>query len=114
MESGAEVIITSTDQENFRFRHTILTLVQERRLPAIHAYADIARAGGLVSYGVDFDEQSRMAARYVDRLFKGATPGELPFVQPTKWLVVVNLKTAKALGLAFPESLLARADEVIE
>jgi putative ABC transport system substrate-binding protein len=84
------------------------------RLPAIYAESDYARAGGLVTYGANFDELYRRAAHYVDRILKGAKPAELPVEQPTKFELVINMKTAKALRIAIPQSVLVRADRVIE
>ena len=89
-------------------------LAARARLPAIYISADLVRAGGLMSYGPNFSELSRRAASYVDRILKGAKPAQLPVEQPTKFDLVINLRTAKALGLTIPPSLLLRADHVIE
>ena len=89
-------------------------LAQQHRVPAIHSYRTTVAQGGLMSYGPDPFDNFRRSASYVDRIFKGAKPADLPVQQPTKFELTINLKTAKALGIEIPPSLLARADEVIE
>jgi putative ABC transport system substrate-binding protein len=97
------------------FHHKLIVELAARyRLPAIYPFGYFAVAGGLVAYGPDVTDQFRRAATYVDRIFQGEPPGDLPVQQPTKFELVINLKTAKALGLTVPPTLLARADEVIE
>src|SRR5262249_15896785 len=92
----------------------IVGLAQRYRMPDIHAFAEVAGVGGLVSYGLNWDDQFRRTAEYVDRILKGAKPAELPVEQPTKVELVINLKTAKAIGVDIPPTLLTRADRVIE
>jgi putative ABC transport system substrate-binding protein len=92
----------------------IVEIVARHRLPAIYVEGSYLEDGGLMSYSQDWDEQFRQAASYVDRILRGAKPGDLPIEQPTKFKLVINLKTAKAIGLTVPQSLLATADEVIE
>ena len=95
-------------------RNLIIRLAAQYKLPAVYWARNFVADGGLISYGSDTVDPFRQAAGYVDRILKGEKPGDLPVQAPTKYELVINLKTAKALGLSVPQSLLARADEVIE
>jgi putative ABC transport system substrate-binding protein len=98
----------------FQYRASIVDFAAKRRLPAMHPFRESVEAGGLIAYSVNLAELNRRAAEYVDKILKGAQPADLPIEQPTKFELVINLKTAKALGLTIPPSLLGRADEVIQ
>ena len=95
-------------------RKLIITMAAQHRLPAIYTFPFFVKDGGLISYGVDLGNQYQQAASYVDRILRGEKPADLPVQAPTKYQSVINLKTAKALGLDIPPTLLALADEVIE
>jgi putative tryptophan/tyrosine transport system substrate-binding protein len=95
-------------------RGQINTLAQGARLPTIYAIREFVVAGGLMSYGTNFPDLFRRAAEFSDKILRGAKPADIPVEQPTKFDLVINLKTAKALGLTVPDKLLALADEVIE
>jgi putative ABC transport system substrate-binding protein len=107
-------LLVLPDVSTVNHRSLIIALASRHRLPAIYPYRFFAASGGLLSYGVDVADVFRRAASYVDRILKGTSPGELPIQAPAKYELVINLKTAKALGLEVPPTLLARADEIIE
>jgi putative tryptophan/tyrosine transport system substrate-binding protein len=113
-QEHAGAVIVSGETENFGYRWAIVGLAEETRLPMFYPYREFVELGGLMSYGVDIPDAFRRLAGYVDRILKGARPGDLPIYQATKLELVLNMKTAKTLGLTVPETLLARADEVIE
>jgi putative ABC transport system substrate-binding protein len=107
-------MIVGPDPLFFERRTQVLEFARTARLPAMYPFRDFVDAGGLMSYSLSFLEASRGAARYVDRILKGAKPADLPVEEPTKFELVINLKTARSLGLTVPPSLLLRADQVIE
>jgi putative tryptophan/tyrosine transport system substrate-binding protein len=107
------LVLTSSPNARLH-RDLIITLAARHKLPAVYTERSFVAAGGLISYGADYIDQYRQAAGYVDRILKGEKPADLPVQAPTKYETVINLKTAKALGLEVPPTLLARADEVIE
>lgn len=108
----AGLIVTATPSASIH-RDLLIMLAARHKLPAVYERNFVA-AGGLISYGPDFIDQFRRAANYVDRILKGEKPADLPVQAPTKYELVINLKTANALGINLPTSVLARADEVIE
>jgi ABC-type uncharacterized transport system substrate-binding protein len=107
-------LIVTPNSSASAHRALIIRLAAQYKLPAVYPFNYMATAGGLISYGPDFVDQFRLAAGYVDRILKGEKPANLPVQAPTKYQMVINLKTAKAMGLELPPMLLARADEVIE
>ena len=113
LDSNGGLIVTGSSAATFH-RELIIALAARHRLPAVYNNRRFAAEGGLISYGTDFVDQYRRAAGYVDRILKGEKPADLPVQAPTRYELVINLKTAKALGLEVPTTLLARADEVIE
>jgi putative tryptophan/tyrosine transport system substrate-binding protein len=110
----AQAIVVLSEAVLFNYRGQIGVLALRNRLPAASNLRELAEAGLLPTYGVDLRDLFRRGAVFVDKIFKGAKPADLPVEQPTKFELVINLKTAKALGLTVPPTLLARADEVIE
>ena len=110
----AEALTVATFSLAFRNRSQIASLAQKNRLPSMFGLREYADAGGLMAYGPNYADGWRRAATYVDKILKGAKPGELPVEQPTKFELVINLKTATALRLTIPPSLLRRADHVIQ
>src|SRR5262249_32777383 len=107
-------LILSASGSASRHRDVIVTVAARHKLPTIYYERFFVAGGGLISYGPDFVDQFRRAADYVDRILKGEKPGDVPVQAAQKYQLVINLKTAKALGLEVPPTLLARADEVIE
>ena len=114
MRSGGEAIFVLESASIFRESTQIAQHALKNRLPTSFAFREYVEAGGLISYGVNFQDMWRRAAEYADKVLKGGKPAELPVEQPTKFELVINLKTAKALGLTIPQSLLLRADEIIQ
>jgi putative ABC transport system substrate-binding protein len=109
-----EALVSLADPLIFTYQTQIVDFAAKSRLPAMHPFRESVEAGGLMAYSVNLPDMYRRAATYVDKILKGAKPGDLPVEQPTTFELVINLKTAKALGLTIPPSLLGRADEVIQ
>jgi len=110
----AEAVITFSDATTYNYPRQVAELAIKSRLPMISAFREVVDAGGLMSYGPNILDMWRRSAGYVDKILKGAKPGDLPIEQPIKFELLINLKTAKALGLTIPQSVLLRADEVIQ
>jgi ABC-type uncharacterized transport system substrate-binding protein len=113
-QQNAEAVIVTADTVFVEQRRRVAELAMKDRMPSMFSFREHVEAGGLMSYGQNLADGYRRAATYVDRIFKGAKPGDLPVEQSTKLELFINLRTAKALGLTVPDTLLARADEVIE
>jgi putative ABC transport system substrate-binding protein len=113
-QEGAEGLLVSDEAENTTYRRLIVELAAKGRLPTIYNYRQFVEAGGLMSYGIDVSDLGHRVAGLVDKILKGAKPGEIPIFQPTKFELSINLKTAKTLGIELPPLLVARADNVIE
>jgi ABC-type uncharacterized transport system substrate-binding protein len=114
MKAGAAGLIVLEDPLTYSRRGEISELAARFRLPTIYGYKEFAQVGGLISYGADRTQMYRRAVDYVDNILKGARPADLAVEQPSKFELVINMKTAKALGVTIPPSLLLRADQVIE
>ena len=110
--AGALVVIDDLVISSYQSR--ILSIAYKYKLPVISQFREFCEAGGLMAYGPNNDEMFRRAAFFIDKILKGAKPADLPVEQPTKFELVINLKTAKALGLKIPQSILERADEIIQ
>ena len=114
VQEGDQAALVISNPLSFANRAELVRAAAQSRLPTIYEVRSFAAAGGLISYGPDFVQLARDSASYVDEILRGTAPGDIPVQQPTKFELVVNLKTAKALGLTLPESFLLRADEVID
>jgi putative ABC transport system substrate-binding protein len=113
-QQGAEALIIGASPQSFSQAEQLANLAAHYSLPAIYAFREIPKAGGLMSYGIDILESHRLVGVYTGRILKGEKPGDLPVLQPARFILAINLKTAKMLGLTVPDALLALADEVIE
>jgi putative ABC transport system substrate-binding protein len=111
---GADAILVTTTPFLFQNRATVAELAHKNRLPTMSAVREVVEAGGLVAYGASVTGMYAQGAVYIDKVLKGSKPADLPIEQPTQFELVINLKTAKALGLTIPQSLLLRADQVVD
>jgi len=109
-----DALVVSEEPEHIAYRATIVELAAKSRIPTIYPLREFVEVGGLMAYSTDLAGIYRLLPNLIDKIFKGANPGDIPFYQPTKFELSINLKTAKALGLEMPAMLLGRADEVIE
>ena len=114
MKNQEQGVVVTSSIFMFVHRKAIVDLAAAHRIPAVYENQNFVESGGLMSYGVNVPEMEHRAAVYVDKILKGAKPADLPVEQPTKFDLVINLRTAKALGLTIPPSFLLRADEVIQ
>jgi putative ABC transport system substrate-binding protein len=114
VEQRADALIVGDISNNLTYRQVIIDLADANRLPAIYPYRPYVQIGGLMAYAADLEDLYRQAGNQVDRILRGEKPGEIPYFQASTFQLIVNLKTAKALAIEMPKSLLARADEVIE
>ena len=114
VHQNAEALIVSMDPFFTQQKSQIVELASKHRLPSIGSYGEYVEAGGLMSYGQNIRENSRRAATYIDKIFKGANPGDLPVEQPTTFELFINRKTANALGLKISNSMLVQATNIIE
>ena len=113
-QAGAQALIVQEQPQNYENQRLIIELAEKGRLPAIYPFLDSCKLGGLMAYATDGHEIVRQEANQIAQILRGASPGDIPFYQPTRFFLVINLKTAKALGIELSASLVARADEVIE
>jgi ABC-type uncharacterized transport system substrate-binding protein len=113
-QDRVDALMVSEEPEHFTYRATIIELAAKGRIPIIYPLREFVEVGGLMAYSIDLADISRRLANLVDKILKGVNPGDIPFYQPTKFELSINLKTAKSLGLEMPAMLLGRADEVIE
>jgi putative ABC transport system substrate-binding protein len=114
VQVGAQAVMTTEDAIQITHRARVVDLSKRHKIPVASEFGEFAQAGALMSFGPSILDQFRYAASYVDKLFKGAQPGDLPVEQATRFELIVNLRTAKALGVTFPASVLSRADEIIQ
>ncbi len=109
-----DALLVLADRLFLHHRARIMEFAAQQRLPGVHAYRELIEVGGLISFGPSYEDMHKRAANFVDRILKGAKPADLPVERPAKFELVINLKTAKALGLTIPQSVLLRATEMIE